>query len=187
MGKSWYIYGKLLHLQTPIVPVNVATHHKCINRKKLQYIVWFVTDIHWYQLDINQTSMSCVSISIRYQTVICVRIDINVHIRKNKSSKNLLIIMAIQTARLLHLWCVLILDEQWNDRKCHNSKCIASTHRLYDTTKSCFTYHVIHFISLNHMCLHEIKCMYWETMLLYLWWGDTFMVCCYIYKKPWRP
>ena len=25
--------------------------------KKLQYIVWFVTDIHWYQLDINQTSI----------------------------------------------------------------------------------------------------------------------------------
>ena len=78
---SWYIYGMLIHLQKPMAPVNVTTHHKCINGKKLQYIVWFVTDIHWYQLDINQTSMSCVSISIRYQTVICVRIDINVHIR----------------------------------------------------------------------------------------------------------
>ena len=52
--------------------------------KKLQYIVWFLTDIHWYQLDINQTSMSYVSISIRYQTVICVRIDINVYIRNSR-------------------------------------------------------------------------------------------------------
>ena len=67
--------------KTVVAPVNVVTYHKCINGKKLQYIVWFVTDIHWYQLDINQTSMSCVSISIRYQTAICVRIDINVHIR----------------------------------------------------------------------------------------------------------
>ena len=74
---SWYIYGMLIHLQKPMAPVNVTTHHKCINGKKLQYIVWFVTDIHWYQLDINQTSMSCVSISIRYQTVICVKIDVN--------------------------------------------------------------------------------------------------------------
>ena len=95
--------------------------------------------------------------------------------------------MAIQTARLLHLWCVLILDEQWNGRKCHNSKCIASTHRLYDTTKSCFTYHLIHFIAPHHMCFHKIKCMYRKEILLHLWWVDTFMVCCYIYKNPWRP
>ena len=153
--------------------------------RKLQFIVWFVTDIHWYQLDINQTSMSCVSISIRYQTVICVRIDINVHIRK-------VVVKSIKyhcytDSPVLPLWCVLILDEQWNERKCHNSKCIASTHRLHDTTKSCFTYHVIHFTSPNHMCLPEIKCVYRDKMLLHLWWGDTFMVCCYIYKNLWRP
>ena len=52
--------------------------------RKLQYIVWFVTDIHWYQLDINPTSTSCVSISIRYQTVVCVRFDINVHVRNSR-------------------------------------------------------------------------------------------------------
>ena len=153
--------------------------------KKLQYIVWFVTDIHWYQLDINQTSMSCVSISIRYQTAICVRIDINVHIRNCRRKIYQISWLYRQPGYYIN-WCVLILDEQWNDRKCHNSKCIASTDRLYDTTKSCFTYHVIHFTSPNHMCLHEIKCMHREKMLLRLWWGDTFMVCCYIYKNPWR-
>ena len=154
--------------------------------RKLQYIVWFVTDIHWYKLVINQTSMSCVSISIRYQTVICVRIDINVHIR-NSRRKIYQISLLYRQPGTTFMVCSRILDEQWNDRKCHNSKCIASTHRLYDTTKSCFTYHVIHFTSPNHMCLHEIKCMYREKMLLHLWWGDTFMVCCYIYKNLWRP
>ena len=34
----------------------------------------------------------------------------------------------------------------------------------------------------HHMCLHEIKCMYREKMLLHLWWVDTFMVCCYFTK-----
>ena len=66
---------------------------------------------------------------------------------------NLSNIMAIQTARLLHLWCVLKLDEQWNDRKCHNSKCIASTDRLYDTTKSCYTLYITqsHVLARNQM------------------------------------
>ena len=52
--------------------------------KKQQYIVSFVTDTHWYQLDINQRSVSRVSISIKYETVIYVRIDINVYIRNRR-------------------------------------------------------------------------------------------------------
>ena len=30
---SYYIYGKLLRLEKCVAPVNVATHHNCINRK----------------------------------------------------------------------------------------------------------------------------------------------------------
>ena len=37
------------------------------------------------------------------------------------------------------------------------------------------------------MCFHKTKSMYGEKMLLRLWWVDTFMVCCYIYKNLWRP
>ena len=35
---SWYIYGMLLHLQKPMAPVNVTTHHKCINGKVATYL-----------------------------------------------------------------------------------------------------------------------------------------------------
>ena len=34
----WYIYGMLLHLQKPMAPGNVTTHHKCINGKVATYL-----------------------------------------------------------------------------------------------------------------------------------------------------
>ena len=49
--------------------------------------------------------------------------------------------------------------------------------------------HIILYPFYHHikMCLHKIKSMYAEKKLLHLWWVDTFMVCCYIYKNLWRP
>ena len=34
----WYIYGMLLHLQKPMAPVNVTTHHTYINGKVMPYL-----------------------------------------------------------------------------------------------------------------------------------------------------
>ena len=64
---------------------------------------------------------------------------------------------------------------------------IASTHRLYHAITSGITYQPIAFISPHQMCLHDTKYMHREEMVLHLWWVDTFMACCYIYKNPWRP
>ena len=159
---SWYIYGELLHLDKCMTPVNVTTHRQCPNGE-LQNI-W---NRHWY-----------VSISFRYQTVICVRIDIKVYTR-NSCLKIHAIWRLYTTDRLLHLWCVLTLDE-WS-----NSENIASTQRLYRTIKSWITHHTLPLISPQRMCLQEIKCMYREEMLLHLWWVDTLMVCCF--TKPTAP
>ena len=73
----WYIYGMLLHLQTSMAPVNVATHHKCINGESCD-ISRFATDIYWHQLDINQR---CVSKSTSTYTI---QIGVEVESLKSK-------------------------------------------------------------------------------------------------------
>ena len=60
----WYIYGILLHLQKPMAPVNVTTHHKCINGTVMPF--WIR---NWYLLT-----------PIRYRLKMCVTIDIYMHI-----------------------------------------------------------------------------------------------------------